>query len=178
MVRKPMGWLALCALCALVAPGNAWAGDRRDAGGAAAAAQCDRVSGKAIWWLIPSPNDPIGRVLGPATGDLRGAVSAFLTSLGPQSDGSLRATSIETWALNSSDLIIFSGVATFVPQPNQPIGTVSDALSLTVVGGTGSYAGATGSLDVRGMGYAIFGPAAGPGNSFFEIKYNGTICRN
>ena len=174
MLRKAIGWVAFCAL---VAHGSAWAADGRT-DGAAAAGQCDRVSGKAIWSLIPSPNDPFGRVLGPATGDLRAAVSAYLTSLAPQTDGSLRATSIETWALNSSDLIIFSGVASFVPQPNQPVGTVSDALSLTVVGGSGRYASATGSLSVTGMGYNIFGPAAGPGNSFFEVKYNGTICHD
>ena len=172
MVWKSLRWLAALAFCALVMPGTAWAED----GGAAAA--CDRVSGKAMWYLIPSPNDPLGRVLGPATGDLRGAVSAYLTSLNPQPDGSLRATSVETWALNSSDMIIFSGVATFVPVANQPPGTVSDALSLTVIGGAGRYASASGSVEVRGMGYAIFGPAAGPGNSFFEVKYNGTICHD
>ena len=51
---------------------------------------CDRVEGKAVWTLIPAPNDPLGRVLGPATGDLKAAVSAHLTSLGPQPDGTLK----------------------------------------------------------------------------------------
>jgi hypothetical protein len=174
MVRTTIGWLALFAL---VMHGPASAEERRS-DSAEAAGRCDRAAGKAIWSLIPSPNDPFGRVLGPATGDLRAAVSAYLTSLVPQSDGSLRATSVETWALSSSDLIIFSGVASFVPQANQPVGTVSDALSLTVIGGTGNYANASGSLEVRGMGYAIFGPDAGPGNSFFEVKYTGTICHD
>lgn len=141
---------------------------------------CVRVGGKGVWTVIPPSvapaSDPIGRVLGPTTGRLKAAVTAYLTSLVPQPNGTLKATSIETWAVNANDLLVFAGDAVFTPIPNRPIGTVSDALTLTVINGTGAFAGATGKLTVTGTGFDIFGPNAGPGKSYFNIRYEGEIC--
>ena len=53
---------------------------------------CQTVTGKGQWTLIPS-GDPLGRVLGPTTGNLKASVSASLTSLAPNPNGSLSATS-------------------------------------------------------------------------------------
>jgi hypothetical protein len=140
-----------------------------------AADKCQTVTGKGQWTLIPS-NDPLGRVLGPTTGNLNGSVSASLISLAPNPDGSLAATSDEVWVLGPQDVIRFSGAATFTPIADAPIGTVSDSLTLTAVSGTGRYAGVSGTINVTGTGYNLFGPAAGPGSTFFEIRYRGTIC--
>lgn len=137
---------------------------------------CRNVTGKAVWTLIPAPNDPLGRVVGPTTGNLKAAVSAYLTSLVPNPDGSLHATSVEVWVLGPQDILQFAGDATFTPVPGAPIGTVSDALTLTVIGGSGKYAGATGTINVTGIGYNLFGPGAGPGSSFFDVRYKGTVC--
>jgi hypothetical protein len=137
---------------------------------------CKQVTGKAVWTLVPAPNDPLGRVVGPSTGNLKAATSAYLTSLAPNPDGSLHATSVETWVLGPQDIIQFAGDATFTPVPDAPIGTVSDDLTLTAIGGSGKYAGVTGTLHVTGTGYNLFGPGAGPGSSFFEVSYQGTIC--
>ena len=138
--------------------------------------KCKVVTGKATWTIVPAPNDPFGRILGPTIGDLKAAVTAIVTSLVPQPDGSLKATSQEVWALGAQDLLIFSGEATFTPIPDEPVGTVKDSLKLTVIGGTGQYAGASGTVEVSGTGFNIFGPAAGPGSSYFEVSYRGNIC--
>jgi hypothetical protein len=45
-----------------------------------------------------------------------------------------------------------------------------------VIGGTGKYAGATGTINLTGTGYNLFGPAAGPGSTFFDLRYDGTVC--
>jgi len=174
-----IGTFACAALVLSASP--AFAGDDHDNDGRGRHGHHDRckdVSGKATWTLIPAPNDPLGRVLGPTTGDLKAAVSAYLTSLAPQSDGTLKAESVETWVLGAQDIIQFAGVATFTPIANAPIGTVRDALTLTVIGGSGDFANATGALQVRGIGYNIFGPGAGPGSSFFEVRYSGQICKD
>lgn len=136
---------------------------------------CKTVTGKGVWTLIPS-DDPLGRILGSTTGSLKGAVTANLLSLAPNPDGSLQATSNEVWVLGPQDTLQFDGAATFTPVPDAPIGTVSDSLTLTAIGGTGNYAGATGTIDVTGTGYNLFGPNAGPGNTYFEVRYRGTIC--
>lgn len=141
----------------------------------AADSGCHTQTGNAAWTVVPAPNDPFGRVVGPTTGTLKAAVSAYITVFEPGPD-LIHAESVEVWVLGPQDILIFDGDATFTPVPGEPVGTVSDALSLTVVGGTGKYAGATGTLEVTGTGYNLFGPNAGPGSSFFDVRYRGTIC--
>lgn len=136
---------------------------------------CQTVTGKGEWTLIPS-SDPLGRVLGPTTGNLKASVSASLTSLAPNPDGSLHATSDEVWVLGAQDVIRFAGEATFTPVPGAPLGTVSDSLTLTAVSGSGKYAGVSGVINVTGTGHNLFGPAAGPGSTFFDVRYRGSIC--
>jgi len=141
-------------------------------------ANCKHVNGHAVWTLIPATNDPFGRVLGPSTGNLKGAVTTFLTSFTPQPDGSIHATSSDVWVVGAQDILAFSGSTTLTPIPSQPLGTVSESSVLTVVGGTGDFAGATGTLQVTGTGFNIFGPNAGLGNTYFEVSYEGEICTN
>jgi hypothetical protein len=139
--------------------------------------RCQTMTGKAVWTVIPAPNDQLGRVLGQSTGDLKASVSAFLTGVTPQANGSLTATSIDVWVMGPQDTLVFDGAVTFTPLPGAPVGTVADSLALTVTGGTGAYAGATGSLQVTGTGYNFFGPNAGPGGTYAEVTYRGAICR-
>ena len=141
------------------------------------AADCQTATGKGALTLVPAPNDPLGRLVGPTIGSLKAAVSSILTSLAPNPNGSLHATTVETWVLGPQDILQFAGDATFTPVPGAPIGTVSDSLTLTVVGGSGKYVGATGTLNVTGTGYNLFGPNAGPGSSFFDVRYSGFICQ-
>ena len=139
--------------------------------------KCKDVDGHAVWTVIPAPNDPLGRILGPSTGDLQAAVSTFLTSLVPQPDGSLQGTSVDVWVLDLQNILIFNGKTTLTPIPGAPVGTVSESTTLTVAGGTGKFAGATGVLHVTGTGFNVFGPKAGPGSGYFDVNYKGNICR-
>ena len=71
-------------------------------------------------------------------------------------------------------MITFDGVAIFTPFGTA--GNVRDALTLTVSGGSGDYAGATGKIEVRGIGYNLLGPAAGPGQQLLRRPLqSGTI---
>jgi hypothetical protein len=47
---------------------------------------------------------------------------------------------------------------------------------LTLIGGTGSFEGWSGELEAIGTGFNIFGPAAGVGSTYFDLKYGGTLC--
>lgn len=138
---------------------------------------CQNVAGQAQFIVIPAPNDPFGRILGPSTGTLRAAITAIVTKLTPNPNGTIDATSIELWVVNEKDQLLFDGRATFTPIPGQPIGTVDDKLTLTVKSGTGQFQGATGTIAVTGIGYNLFGPDAGPGKTYFQVNYNGSICR-
>jgi hypothetical protein len=138
---------------------------------------CQAVQGQAQFILIPAPNDPFGRILGPASGSLRAAITAIVTNLTFRTDGAIDATSIETWVMSPQDQITFDGRATFTPVPGQPVGTVADQLTLTVKSGLGQFEGATGTIAVTGTGYNLFGPDAGPGKTYFQVSYSGSICR-
>ena len=138
---------------------------------------CSKVSGKGVMTVVPSPNDPLGRIAGTTTGTLKAAATAFFLSLAPNPDGSLHATSDSVWVLGPQDVLRLAGDATLTPVADGPIGTVSDVETLTVTGGSGRYAGATGMLSITGIGYNAFGPNAGPGNSYFDLHYEGTVCK-
>jgi hypothetical protein len=127
--------------------------------------------------LIPAPNDPFGRIIGPNTGTLKGAVTAIVTTLTPTPSGAFEVTTSDLWVFSPEDQILFSGQATFTPVAGQPVGTVTDRLRLTVSRGTGQYEGATGTIDVTGTGFNLFGPNAGPGKTYFQLNYTGQICR-
>ena len=157
--------VAVLALCVMAAPAFAEGKDG-----------CHVANGKAVWTVIPPAvapaADPLGRVAGPTTGDLKAVVTAYLTGLSFAPDG-LHATSVETWVVGPQDVLLFSGNAVFTPIPGTA--DVEDHLTLTVIGGSGKYAGATGTLNVTGTGYNLL-PSPTPGTTFFDVRYRGTIC--
>jgi hypothetical protein len=130
--------------------------------------RCKDVNGHDFATLIPAPNDPLGRVLGSSTGDLKAAISVFQTS---------PTTAVGVWVLGPQDILIFNGAFSVTPIPGAPVGTVSLSATLTVAGGTGEFAGASGVLHTTGTGFNFFGPKAGPGSTYFEETYKGNICR-
>lgn len=93
--------------------------------------------------------------------------------LTPDPDGVLHATSLEVWVLGATDILVANGTATFTPIPGEPPGYFQDLLTLTIAGGTGRFAGATGTIQVHGQGYNVF---AGPGNGYFDVAYKGSVC--
>lgn len=138
-----------------------------------AAAACQTVAGKILEVQVPS-SDPFGRVAGPVTGTLNGGATAILTSLIPGPSDTLTATTEDTFVLNGGDMLVTTGNAVFSPVPGQP-GTFADALTLTVNGAasSGRFAGATGTITVTGVGFNL---GAGPGVTFFELRYRGEVC--
>jgi hypothetical protein len=140
-------------------------------------ARCKNVSGHAVETLIPAPNDPLGRVLGAVAGDLQGPISSVLTSWTPQPDGSIKATSLDVWVLGPQDILIFICETTLTPIPGAPAGTFSESTICTVTGGTGEFAGASGSFQITGAIFNLSGPKAGPGGTYFDGNYTGSVCR-
>ena len=130
--------------------------------------RCKDVNGHDVLTVIPAPNDPMGRALGSSIGNLKAAISVYQTS---------PTTAVGVWVLGPQDILIFNGTFSVSPIPGAPVGTVSLSATLTVAGGTGEFAGASGVLQTSGTGFNFFGPKAGPGSTYFEEKYKGNICR-
>jgi hypothetical protein len=140
--------------------------------------KCKDVSGRDVGTAVPAPNEPFGLSVGSSTGSLKGARSGYLTSLTPQPDGSIRVTSVEVFVLGLQDILVFTCLTTGTPVPGAPVGTVSFSSTYTVAGGTGEFAGASGTLHGTGMVFNAFGPNAGPGSTYSESTYTGNICRS
>lgn len=105
--------------------------------------------------------------LGPATGDLRGAVAASL--LGPPQPGQNNTVLFSVqhhWVTESGDNIFFGpAVATTVPLSPTRFAFIS--YPTHIIGGTGKFAGATGNLDNIGEADLQAGTA---------IRYFGEVC--
>ena len=105
--------------------------------------------------------------LGPATGDLRGAVAATLTTP-PQGgpNGTVLFNVQHHWVTESGDQIFFGpAVATTVPLSQTRFAFVS--YPVHIIGGTGRFAGATGDLTNIGEADLQAGTA---------IRYSGQVC--
>ncbi len=105
--------------------------------------------------------------LGPATGDLRGAVAATLTAPPQPGPGGTVLFHVQHhWVTESGDNIFFApAVATTVPVSQTRFAFTSYPAHIT--GGTGKFAGATGDLTNIGEADLQAGTA---------IRYNGQVC--
>jgi hypothetical protein len=105
--------------------------------------------------------------LGPATGDLRGAVAATLTAPPqPGANGTVLFHVQHHWVTESGDNIYFDpAVATTVPLSQTRFAFTSYPAHIT--GGTGRFAGATGDLTNIGEADLQLGTA---------IRYSGQVC--
>lgn len=138
---------------------------------------CKNVSGHIVESVLPfaAPNDPFGRVLGTVTGVLNGSKTAILTSFVPGEGGVINATSMDIFVTKSRDLLWATGVAVFTPIPGQPLGSFHDDLTLTVLGGTGKFLNATGTIQIVGESQGLFSPT--PGDAYFDLDYSGQVCQ-
>jgi hypothetical protein len=105
--------------------------------------------------------------LGPATGDLRGAVAATLTAP-PQSgpNGTVLFHVQHHWVTESGDNILFDpAVATTAPLSQTRFAVISYPTHIT--GGTGRFAGATGDLTSIGEADLVAGTV---------FRYSGQVC--
>jgi hypothetical protein len=138
---------------------------------------CQTVEGQIIELEVPANevNNPVnhGRVVGPVTGALKGAVTSILTGgATPPPGASLAVTTQNVFVTKDGDMLVASGLAVLTFNAD---GTVKDDATLTVLGAasTGKFAGATGTIELTGTGFNFGG---GPGVGRFEFDYRGEIC--
>ncbi len=143
--------------------------------------ECQKVNGKFSEYVITpfgSPNDPLGRVVLNSEGTINSIGTAILTSVGPgPTPGTLGATTRHVFVVSEEDQLTATGVAVFTPIPGSP--NVQDVLTLTVTGGTGQFAGATGTIVATGIGINFFPLPPGPSSanvSSFHFRLSGTLC--
>ncbi len=137
-----------------------------------ARAECQNVRGGITETIIPSPNDAFGRALGNVNGVLNGSFTAVITSLNP-SPNVLNATSFDAFVTNRGDMLTATGAIALTPVPGKPPGEFTSNATLTVTGGSGKYAGATGTIAFEGEAHNLFG---GPGVGTFDSIYRGSVC--
>ena len=135
-----------------------------------ARAECKHVRGGLTGTAIPSPYDPFGRGLANVDGVLNGANTAFITGFGQPP--ALTATSFEVFLTNGGDLLTATGAATLTPVPGKPPGEFTENTILTITGGSGKYAGATGTITLEGQAHNVFGT----GPATFDLIYQGSVC--
>jgi len=103
--------------------------------------------------------------LGPATGDLRGAVSATL--VGQAVDGDAIVFTVQHhWVTESGDTIVMAPAAAKT-QPLPPLFAVV-SYPITIIGGTGRFDRASGHLDAIGELDAAAGQTV--------FRYRGEVC--
>jgi hypothetical protein len=127
-----------------------------------ARADCKYVRGSIVETRIPSQNDPFGRLLGIVTGVLNGASTVFITSLNP-------TASFDVFVTNQGDTLIATGAPTRTPIPGEP-GEFATHVELTVIGGSGQYAEATGSMTFDGTSHTGTVPQT------VDLVYKGNVC--
>ena len=102
-----------------------------------------------------------------------GASTAFITSVNPLPSGVLNATSFDVFVTNRGDMLTATGAVTLTPVPGKPPGEFRANVTLTVTGGSGKYAGATGTITFEGQVHNFFG---GPGVATSDVIYRGFVC--
>lgn len=111
---------------------------------------------------IASPNE--GRLLGTVTGVLNGASTVFTTGTPPD------VTSFDTFVTTQGDMLTAIGRPTRTPIPGAPPGEFTSHVDLTITGGSGKYAGATGWMTFDGQSHNAFG---GVGVATADLVYRG-----
>lgn len=127
-----------------------------------ARADCKFLRGGIAETRIPSTNDPLGRLLGTVTGVLNGASTVYITSVNP-------VRSYDVFLTTSGDVLLAIGAPTRTPIPGRP-GEFVTHVDLTIVGGSGQYEQATGTMTFDGTAYTTTVPPT------FDLTYKGTVC--
>jgi len=108
---------------------------------------CKKVNGKSAEFVVSpfaSPSDPLGRNLLLPQGTINAVGTSIFTTVGPApTAGTLGATTRHLFLASEEDQLTALGVEVFTPIPGTS--DVSVVLTLTITGGAGKYAGATGT---------------------------------
>jgi hypothetical protein len=148
--------LSLVAACILAIATNAWA----------ASPECRAVDGSISADLVTNHNVSTGLALGTVTGDLKGAVMAtFTTTAG--SGGVIELTLYHNFVTVSRASLSTADTGSLTPIPGMS-GVYHMAVTYRVTGGTGKFAGATGTLQNHGT--------ADLNTGLLTLTYTGEIC--
>lgn len=128
-------------------------------------ANCHHIGGSILTNFIDQTH-----TLGSATGDLRGGLGVSILappSAGP--NGSIVFHNHHQWVTESGETILFADAdATAFPTPAPGLLAVSYLNDVTITGGTGRYAGASGKI-------AVFG-AVDLNKQELILRYEGQVC--
>lgn len=156
-------------------------------GAPASAGDCHKVAGRQIEQVVStflSTGDPFGRVVTNTEGAINAVGTAVLTSVAPGPGGppAWNATTRHAFVVNPNDQLVATGVAAITPAPNSTT-DANDTVTLTVNGAEslGKFAGASGTIVMKGVGYNFYGPAfpfpaPAAGSAYFVFHYAGEIC--
>jgi hypothetical protein len=114
--------------------------------------------------------------MGTSEGGLKGIATEVFTSLtpGPGTSGVIDVTSRAFWVLGPTDTFTATGVTRYFRNSAGDYQVLN--MTQTIVGGTGRYDGATGTIQFTGMAYDLTGFAGGPGKTLFDLQYDGSVC--
>ena len=113
------------------------------------------------------------RTLGTATGDISGAVSADLLEVTPGADGTLEFKVEHHWVTDSGDRVDTAVPLTAVTKAVAPGLFAVVSYPVEIQGGTGRYAGASGTLQTIGEVY--FDPLDLDASRTI-FRYSGQVC--
>jgi hypothetical protein len=111
--------------------------------------------------------------LGPVTGDLSGSVAAAILKASPGPDGTTLLDVQHFWVTEAGDTIRFD-VAHGMFSSVTPTRLAVIKYPATIVGGTGKFAGATGTIDTIGEVDLPNYPDLAGGRTVF--RYSGQVC--
>lgn len=151
MFRKNSKPLSLAAISILVLPQVAFA-------------ECRPVAGTIDATVVGG--DPVN-VLGNVSGDLAGSTRAVLTGQSEGDDGKVNLTLAHDFVTHGRSSLKTSDAAVWTPIPGQT-GVFHMATNYTIEGGTGTFAGATGSLKNDGV--------ADTNTGLVTLRYSGEVC--
>jgi len=138
---------------------------------AAVQAACLPATGKFTEFILPqgsAPNDPAGRVVGNVDGTFKGATTAFISGIQPELNGGLHVTTVNSFATEEGNQLFMRGDGHWEFLQN---GFYQVQLTLTIIGGAGKYAKASGTIKTLGIGNNV-----GPGRGAFIQEYTGQVC--
>ena len=137
----------------------------------AAPTGCDSFKGQLTETTVPSPNDPLGRLIGAlSNGRVKGPMTSRFTAITPTADGGLQVATDEVYVPSAGQNLTGTGVMRLTPDPSSSGAYLADE-TLTITGGTGSLAGATGTISLTGTAVGLLSP---PG--VLDLSYRGSIC--
>ncbi len=129
-----------------------------------ALAECRSVAGTIDATVVGG--DPVN-VLGNVSGDLAGSTRAVLTGQSEGDDGKVNLTLAHDFVTHGRNSLKTTDAAVWTPVPGQN-GVFHMATTYRIEGGTGAFAGATGSLKNDGV--------ADTNSGLVTLRYSGEVC--